>query len=199
MPDGRAALGGVCRRRQRERERPADDAVERERERERRQARPGRRSEMESAARSLGSSVPTAAQHTSTFSRLSFPFFSSAAATGPSPARRVRRSSSGPRAPLSISPSRSRRRDLARAREQTVLLFSIQQFAFSSSSVSSPLIRRPPPSSSLSPCARVSSRTTGRSCNLGARIYARINHRGKRSRGERGSARARTERANGRM
>lgn len=48
----------------------------------------------------------------------------------------------------------------------------------------------------LSP-TRVSSRTTGRTSNLGARIYARINHRGKRSREERGSKRA--QRANGRI
>lgn len=70
------------------------------------------------------------------------------------------------------------------------LLSSIQRFAFfsSTSSSSHPL----PFSLSLLLCStRVSSRTTGRSCNLGARIYTRINHRGKRSRGERGSKRAR--------
>lgn len=149
------------------------------RESERRAGAAARERRHESLTRQ---SVPTAAQHTSTFSRLSLPFLATDDPRPPPPAGR--RSSSRVRVCSSFDfslsvplPSLPLSRCFARAHAQTRLL--------SSSSYSS----RPslPFSFSLFLCStRVSSRTTGRSCNLAARIYARINHRGKRSRGKRG-------------
>lgn len=106
-------------------------------------------------------------------------------------APRVRRSSSGPPcSSFDFSVSLVLAAAVSRLRSRADrLLLSIQQFAFSSS----PFFSSSSLSFSLSPPMRVSSRTTGRSCNLGARIYARINHRGKRSRAESKRKRTRTE------
>lgn len=133
--------------------------------------REGEESEAATSCSLARQSVPTAAQHTSTFSRLSFPFFTAAAPSARTTApRRTPRAGLvvplllGPAcAPLSISlsPAAASRSD---SRADCPLYPG-----------DSPLL----PSTSFlsfSPSTRVSSRTAGRSCNLGARarIYTRV-------------------------